>query len=488
MPDIRHILHFVIDDLRPELNCFGKTKLRTPHIDALAARSTRYERAMCNFPQCMPSRSSFMAGKRPPHFVNWSNMLLTGGQPTLPAFLKQHGFKTISCGKIYHEPLDDAFHWDELHQELWRSKPHGRVDINSHDYQLPENQQKTLYKQTLSMREIRSIWEPLPPLYECADAADDGYADHRIASSAIDALQRHHASSPDQPLFLNVGFVRPHLPWTAPKWAWDLYDRDQIDLADNPFLPEDAVGYSNMCDFMHYGDQEVQEKLSDIGRYAKMDEIPQLSEDKQRECIHAYWAAVSFMDAQVGRVMAELERLGMTEETAVVFWGDNGWHLGEHALWSKITNFEESNRVPLLVCVPGETAGETTRHLVEMVDVYPTVCDLLGLDPPDHLEGKALAYGPALQTIPDDAPSEAFVVNHGAKTIITDRYRLTFYTGAGDNPQGRVIPDRGAFELFDHSHDPRENKNVARDPAYAEVKEQLWLRLQQVYGPHPQNP
>ncbi len=471
-----NVLAIFVDDLRPELNCFGRQKLRTPNIDALAIRSTRYDRAYCQFPQCMPSRTSMMTGIRPQVFCNRTDQLLTDGQPTLPACFKAAGYRTASVGKVYHEPLDDQDSWDELPRESFREKAPGQFETQQHDYRLPENQQKTHNKQAIPFPDFRKLWEPLPPLSECVDAPDEAYIDARIALRAQEILQR--ASTDKVPLFLAVGFLRPHLPWCAPRWAWDLYDCDRIDLADNPFFPENAVGKSDQCDFLHYGDQEVTELFSDVGRYHD-DDFPVLSEAKQRECIHAYWASVSFMDAQVGRVLSELERLGLADDTIVVFWGDNGWHLGEHKLWSKVTHFDESTRVPLLLSVPGKTQGETCPALVEITDVYPTLCTLSDVPKPAHLEGQDLPFGPAATNIATAKPASATSWN--GHTLITDDFRLTWYPNAGKEPHPTMISGRGQWELFDHRNDPRENRNVAGDPAYADVLEALKPQLFERY-------
>ncbi|MGF1448576.1 MAG: sulfatase [Opitutales bacterium] len=471
-----NILAIFVDDLRPELNCFGRHKLYTPAIDALAARSTRYERAYCQFPQCMPSRASMLSGVRPQQFCNKSEQLLASDQPTMPAHFKASGYKTVSVGKVYHEPLDDQHSWDELHRESFREKAPGQFENEPHDYKLPENQAKALHKQAIPFPEFRNIWEPLPPLSECAEAPDETYIDHKIATRAVDVIERHHDDA--IPLFLAVGFVRPHLPWVAPKWAWDLYDRDSIELADNPFFPENAIGKSDLCDFMHYGDREATKLFSDIGRYAD-DDFPVLSEAKQRECIHAYWASVSFMDAQVGRLMQTLDRLRLADNTVVLFWGDNGWHLGEHKLWSKVTHFDESTRVPLLLSVPGRTTGEVCRALVEITDIYPTLCALSQTTPPVHLEGQPLPFGAAATEAKTAKPASASGWN--GYTLLTDAFRVTWYPRAEEGPNPSMISGRGQWELFDHRNDPRENRNVASDPAYAEMLESLKAQLFERY-------
>lgn len=476
MKKVDNVIMFVSDDLRPELNCFGKTKLHTPNLDRLAARSVMYERAYCNFPQCMPSRASVMTGIRPQQFVNWSNMLCLDGEPTLPGYLSRNGVRTISTGKIYHEPLDDAYSWDELYTQTFQARPHGGMEHRNADYQLEENRRKEEHKTRVGYPGFREIWEGLPPISECADVPDSAYVEYEVASQAIECMRRHK----DKPgIFLGVGFQRPHLPWVAPRKYWDLYDRSNVDLADNPFFPRNGVGKSDLCDLMHYGDQEIQDTYSDFGKYHD-DDFPVMSEDKQRECVHGYWASVSFMDAQVGRVLDELQNCGMADNTAVIFWGDNGWHLGEHKLWTKITNFEESNRVPLLLSVPGETKGERTRELVELVDIYPTVCDLLGLKRPQHLHGEALPTAMPDGTL--KGKDKVFVCNWNGRTVLNDRYRFSWYPDAPEQGSVSVIAGRGAYELFDHEKDPKENENVVADGQHATVVAKMKDELHGYYG------
>lgn len=480
MPEriVQNILMIAVDDLRPELNCYGKSKLYTPNIDRLAAESVLYERAYCQFPQCMPSRASLMSGRRPQRFCLWSNELCPNGEPTLPGWLKARGWKTLSVGKVYHEPLDDAFSWDELHMETFRHKPNGGMEHWFHDYQLPENKRKTDEKFRIGFPHYRQLRDALPPLAECADAPDSAYVDATVASRAIDCLQRHRHDAGG--FFLAVGFYRPHLPWTAPKKYWDLYDRDAVDLAGNPFFPENGIGKSDLCDFMHYGDREVHELYSDIERYHDSD-FPVLSEAKQRECVHAYWACVSFLDAQIGRVLTALEENGLAGSTAVILWGDNGWHLGEHKLWSKTTNFDESTRVPLLLKVPNQTNGERYAGLTELVDVYPAACDLLGLDQPGHLDGQSLPFGAKLAS---HQPKEAVGnVSWRGQTVVSDRYRLTYYPKAGVESHPDMIDGRGQYELFDHANDPGENVNVAGQPAYAAALADMKKRLNGLAAP-----
>lgn len=472
MKRIKHVLMIVSDDLRPELNCFGKQKLKTPNLDRLAGQGIRYDRAYCNYPQCMPSRTSVMKGVRPPDWVDRVSQLARAEDPTLPAHLRRHGMKTMTVGKVYHTPFDDEESWSLYDRTLIRQQSNGAYGYGGSDYQLPENREKDRIKATIHYTEMAMMADQLPPLFECVDAPEEGYIDHRVATRAVDWIQKHAGS--EQGLFLSVGFTRPHLPWTAPKKYWDLYDRSEIDLADNPFFPMDGVGKSDQVDLRHYSDAEVLDKFSDIGRYRDED-FPVLSKNKQRELIHAYWASVSLMDAQVGRLLDALEEAGIADETAIVFWGDNGYHLGEHKLWTKVTHFDESTRVPLILKVPGRSRDETVSEIVELVDIYPTICALLDFPVPPHLDGSVL---------PMDAVEKGkgyawICMSNGhtkmeSSTIVTNRYRYTKYIGF--DPK-MMIPGRGNVELFDHECDRAENINVANNPRYIDIIEDLNRRM-----------
>lgn len=470
---IRNLLLLPVDDLRPEIHSFGKQKLVTPNLDRLAAEARRFDRAYCQYPQCMPSRASLLSGKRPPPTaVGRVEKMLQGGQRSLPHHLREQGFTTASVGKVTHFNADDDEAWTARWTDTFYEAPYA-CDGYCSGYQLVENQRKikNYHKQFAGGIDDRS---ELPALCERVDAPDHAYPDGMIANHAEQLIQQFAHSG--ERFFLAAGFYRPHLPWAVPAKYWDLYDRNEVDLADNPFFPEDAVAGSGLCDFVHYGDPTIAETYSDLGRY-RDDDFPVLDEAKQRECVHGYWASVSFVDAQIGRVLQALETHGLDDSTAVVLWGDNGWHLGEHKLWSKVTPFEESTRVPLLIRAPGLTGNDdtppATASLAELLDIYPTCCDLLGLPTPDHVEGRSLR--PVL-TDPDAEIHDAVYSRcQDARTIRTPRWRLTHYAGSEHGVP--LFPGRGDTELFDLHHDPQENINLARHEASSDTLRQLRAQL-----------
>lgn len=472
---IRNVLFIAVDDLRPEIHCFGRSKLVTPNLDRLAATGIRFDRAYCQYPQCMPSRASLLSGRRPgPVRCGRVDGMLENGQRSLPHHLRDLGYTTVSLGKVPHhnDDIDDA--WTAKWTDTFYERQYV-CDGYCSGYQTIENQRLVKnYHHQLHGGGLPP--DMLPSICERAEAPDTAYPDGMIAAHGVELLNQF-ASRGDR-FFLAAGFYRPHLPWACPGRYWDLYDRDAVDLADNPFFPEDAVAYTNLVDFMHYGDPEIQGTYGDFGAY-RDDNFPVLDEDKQRECVHGYWASVSFVDAQIGKLLDALEATGLADQTAVVLWGDNGFHLGEHKLWAKITNFEESTRVPMIIRAPGIGNGRPADlssgcdALVELLDLYPTVCDLLGEEAPGHVEGRTLR--PVLED-PQAAFHESIVMRcEASRTIRTPDWRLSHY--GASNGCLKTWPDRGNVELFDMNADPRENVNLARRPEYAAVVAKLRAAL-----------
>ena len=448
-----NVLFIPVDDLRPQLGCYGDRLVKSPNIDKLAARGTVFERAYCQQAVCSPSRTSLMTGCRPnttkvydlvTHFRDHIPDTVTVAQ-----HFKANGYHTQSVGKIYHGGFDDKASWSVPHTQPGRP-----------GYLVPENR---AYVAKMNAEGKAKGLKGLPlhnysrgPATEAPDAPDSAYADGAIADAAIRML----GELKDKPFFLAVGFLKPHLPFNAPKKYWDLYKRDEIPLAANPFTPKDApsVALSNWGELRSY---------SDIAKKGA------LSDDQARELIHGYLACVSYMDAQVGRVLDELDRLGLRDNTIVILWGDHGWKLGEHAMWCKHTNYEMDTRSPMICAAPGQKApGKKSAALTEFVDIYPTLCELAGLPLPAHLEGTSFA--PLLDT-PDrkwkpaafsQYPRGAGVMGYAMRT---DRYRYVEWQGK----QGNIV----ATELYDHQNDPQENQNIADRPQSRAIVEQLSRQL-----------
>lgn len=464
-----NVLFIAIDDLRPDLGCYGNTEVKSPQIDALARSGVVFRRAYCQQAVCSPSRTSLLTGLRPDSTKVFD--LVTDFRDTIPnvVTLPQHflnnGYHSVGMGKIYHGGIDDAKSWSEPH-----------IYGKGKSYVLPENQARVAAgrKQALAAgkkgKALSRAARGAP--FEMADVPDSAYADGSLADLAVEQLQR--LKDRGQPFFLAVGFVKPHLPFNSPKKYWDLYDRAKLKLADNPFRPKGAPPYALTA-------------FGELRQYWGVPKQGPVPDDLARELIHGYRAATSFTDANVGRVLAELDRLGLRENTIIVLWGDHGWKLGEHASWSKHTNLENDTNVPLIVAAPGAKAnGQQSRGLVEFVDLYPTLCDLAGLPLPEHLEGtslKPLLENPArewktgaISQFPRSDKGQSLM----GYSLRTDRYRLTEW-------RNRKTGEAVAYELYDHQTDPEENQSLANQPEHAELVKQLAAQLKSGWqGNRPQ--
>jgi len=443
-----NVLFIAVDDLRPQLGCYGQPQMKTPNIDALAARGMVFNRAYCQQAVCSPSRTSLLTGRRPDttrvydletHFRTTIPDVIT-----LPQHFKNNGYHTQAFGKIYHSGLEDDASW---------SVPHPGTPGPAYANPAVAERVKAL-RDKLRAEGVKgqSLFRAKGPSWEAEDVPDDRLPDGKIANSAIEALNQIK----DKPFFLAVGFTKPHLPFSAPKKYFDLYPpADQIALPKDYAKPQGAPDFA----VVNFGELRGYEDMP-----KGTDPIP---EQTARELIRAYYAATSYMDAQLGKVLAELDRLGLRERTIVILWGDHGWHLGEQGQWCKHTNFENATRAPLVLAVPGKTAGGAkTDALVEFVDIYPSLCELVGLPPTQGLEGTS--FVPLLSEPARAWKPAAFsqYPRQGQKvmgySIRTDRFRYTEWQNTADK---KVL----ATELYDHQTDPAETKNVAADADQAEV-------------------
>ncbi len=413
-----NVLLIVVDDLRDTLGCYGHPEVKTPHIDRLAGRAVRFDRAYVQYTVCNPSRSSFLTGLRPDQTgVTDNRTALRDRLPavvTLPQLLKEDGRHAAAFGKIYHlgGGRDEALRakWMDLPQS-WHSArafeatPLGRTKLAGRD---------------LSQGKLAWChWGAMA-------GGDDDQPDGQIAGAVVAEIERLG----DRPWVIGAGFMKPHDPFLAPKKYFDLYPEDRLVLhrraADETPAPPLAVGFGELgAAFSRFKERE------------------------QREFLRAYYACTSYMDAQVGRVLATLDRLRLWEHTVVVFLGDHGYHLGERTWWNKNTLFERSCRAPFMIAAPGVRPG-VARGLVEFVDLYPTLADLCGLAPPPDLAGRSLR--PLLQDPAAPGKAAAFtLVTRGAArgdSVRTDRWRFTRWSD-------------GAVELYDHANDGEETRNVA---------------------------
>jgi iduronate 2-sulfatase len=460
-----NVLFIAVDDLRPQLGCYDYPGMITPCIDRLASRGTVFNRAYCQAAVCRASRASLLLGLRPDTTEIWSNgsrhKHFRDHLPdvvTLPQHFKNHGYHSRSLGKIFHGAFVVRSQWndpDSWSVPAWWPGPR-------------------YYYTEQGVRVARQVFAPrakklgvpvddwgdyfvLGLSHEAPEVEDNVLYDGQIADRGIETLRKVR----DKPFFLALGFIRPHLPFIAPKKYWDMYPPEKVKVADNRHPPRDVppVALTNWDHPRTYTD------FPDQG---------EPSEELVLQLTRGYSACVTYVDAQIGRVLDELDRLGLRENTVVVLWGDHGWHLGENHIWGKATNFELSTRAPLIVSHPSaEAKGRKTDALVEFVDIYPTLCELAGLPLPDHLEGTSFA--PLL-----DQPVRAWKTAafsqypHGrftGRSIRTDRYRFTRWAPTNKPNQ------TAALELYDHQADPAENVNVAGRPENVELVKRLSARL-----------
>ncbi len=441
-----NVLLICVDDLKPLLGCYGDRRVRTPHIDRLAARGVVFERAYCNQAVCAPSRNALMTGLRPStigiydlptHF-----RLAVPEAVTVAQRFMRAGYRTEALGKIMHVGhgnVEDAPSWSVPH---WKPTRGG--------YALPEN----LAAQREQADKARAAGVPPErigsvakgPPTECAEVADSTYGDGQIADEAVRRL-RAAKERPGEPWFLAVGFLKPHLPFTAPKKYWDLYRAEDFTLPALKGLPEGAPE----CAGHNSGELR---SYSDIPRVEPVDDA------MGRHLIHGYHAATSYMDAQLGRVLDALDETGFASNTVVVLWGDHGWHLGDHGLWCKHTNFEQAARIPLIVSAPGVTpAGARSQSLVETVDLYPTLCELAGVPVPQGLDGASFVGAlrqpsrPTKEAVYHVYPRDRLL----GRALRTSRYRLVEWRAIGEPAESAVC------ELYDYESDPAETRNLARE-------------------------
>ncbi|HEY1110293.1 MAG TPA: sulfatase [Opitutaceae bacterium] len=422
-----NVLLIAVDDLKPLLGAYGDALARTPNIDRLAASGTVLESAYCNQAVCAPSRNALMTGLRPGTIGIYD--LATHfrvGVPdaiTVAQHFKAQGYRTEGLGKIYHVGhgnTDDVHSWSV---DSFRAKGPGNY-VSAESNKLPRG-----------------------PAVENADVPDNAYADGRVADEAVARIVAAGAR-PDQPFFIAVGFVKPHLPFCAPKKYWDMFDRSKFVLPTVTTAPEGAPSYAPT----NWGE------LRNYGGIPASGPIPP---DQHRELIHGYYAATAYMDAQVGRILEALDRAKASSNTIVVLWGDHGWHLGDHGMWAKHTNYEQASRIPVIIRAPGVTSpGTRTRALFETVDLYPTLVALAGLPSPatkPALDGRSFV---ATLRDPKAASKEAIFHFYPrsqrlGRAVRTDRYRLVEWKQVG------AAPATADLELYDYQADPLETKNLA---------------------------
>ncbi|MBN2019864.1 MAG: sulfatase [Sedimentisphaerales bacterium] len=428
-----NVLFIAVDDLRPQLGCYGQNYMITPNIDRLAKNGVVFNRAYCQVPVCGASRASLLTGLRPKpdRFINYDSYAGKDapGITDLPMYFKQNGYRTVSNGKIYHHKEDNQASWDEIYRPS-----------DFRQYQTKENLE--------SMKKFKKA-----AAYESPDVADNVLQGGKIADKVI--LDLRQAKKSGRPVFITAGPTKPHLPFIAPKKYWDMYKREDIDLADNPFAPKNSPKQA----LHNWGE------LRDM--YTGIPKTGPVSDELARTLIHGYYACTTYTDAIIGNILDELDKLNMRENTLVVLWGDHGWQLGEHGLWCKHANFNTSLQAPLIFSAPGVSCNTKCDALVEFIDIYPTLCELAGLPLPSHLQGASLV--PQLKNPQTPGKNAVFSRYLKGDSIRTDRHLYTEWSNKG-KVQARM--------LYDHHADPAENINISEMPENRELVAKLSRMLQ----------
>lgn len=469
-----NILLILIDDLRPALGAYGDATAITPNLDRFASKGIRFDMAYANQAVCAPSRFNLMLGSR-----STSSGIYGFGQNfrdyypdalTLPQFFKQKGYHAESMGKTFH--IGHGTYGDEA---SWSVPHHKDLVI---EYVDPESKKDGFTREEALFSNQPARGLPRGWAWESPDVADDAYADGRVAKRATERLAQLSKDA-GQPFFLAVGFARPHLPFSVPQSYWDLYDPESLPLPAYQVAPAGAPPYAVKRD------TEI-DQYKPIRHSSEWDPFPM---EIQKQLIHGYYASVSYVDAQIGKVLAALEQLGLDENTIVVLWGDHGYHLGELGIWTKHVNYELANRIPLIIAAPGVTRpGSHTAQPTETVDIYPTLVELAGLERPHVVQPMdGLSMVPVLRN------PKARIRDHAyhcfprggrlGRAIRTDRYRMVEWKKIGESE------DTAEYELYDYQNGRVEKKNIAREqPAVlAELKAILATHPEATPG-RPRNP
>lgn len=475
-----NVLLLAVDDLRCSIGCYGDKVAKTPNIDRLAKMGTVFTRSYVQQAVCSASRASLLTGCRPdtadvdyPYNGRFINEFLPA-HPSLPRYFSDKGYDTRTGGKIHHGgnyDLNDLVFKQNYWYRGWYYGDNGeKVSAPEH---WPLTKDKELWKKVRKQGLVSDYVEyesiikdrdgdknTKAPAYERADVPDTDYRDGRLAESAVTAIRE--AVKQDQPFFIAPGFIRPHLPFNAPKKYWDLYNRDDFVLPKNRFLADNVTRLANASYEMpaYEGGQ-----------------IDMNDEERLRLMTHAYYACVSFTDANIGKVLDEIERQNQLDKTIILLWSDHGFHLGENESFGKHTCFEVATHSPLIIAAPGFQPGQKCEALTEYVDIFPTLCELAGVKAPEYLEGTSLV---PLMKNPDGKIKECALSQwpRGKAegfSMRTDRYRYTeWHNVAGKGPgAGEII----AQELYDHQTDPGEAQNLA--DSKAELCQELSSQLKQ---------
>ena len=429
----QNILFISIDDFRPKISSYGETKMITPNIDKLASEGLQFNNAYTNIAVCGASRASLMTGIRPS--LNRFNDFSTRAQVDTPQAISlnqlfmDNGYETISYGKIYHHSDDFQQHWSE--------KDKGQIQS---DFQDPKSIERVNNAE-------KGEYGNKNLTYEYPDVDDYAYNDGKITKKAVNKLKL--LKETNQPFFMAVGYVSPHLPFIQPKKYWDMYDHDSIQLADNSYQPENSPFIAIEA---QHNSAELRKNYLDIPAQGKLDD------DLARNLIHGYYASVSYMDALIGELIKELDDLGLRDNTTIILWSDHGYFLGEHGFWCKHSTFHEAVKIPFIMSSPGYAKNQITDSFTELVDVYPTLCELANITPPTYIHGKSLT--PVLKNPSIQLKDEIYTRYKQGEAVIDANYSYTeFYRGK--TYVGNM--------MYDMKNDLKQNIDISKTPANAKL-------------------
>ncbi len=481
-----NILFVSIDDLKPTIGAYGDRYAVTPHLDEFASTGLTFLRTYSQAGVCAPSRASLMTGLRPDSTRVWhlgdKFRELMPNVVTMPQYFDKHGYHTVSIGKIFHNYMPDSISWDEpdLRPPQYSAPEMHKRDGETFYVNEETNQLQKIARDSLvKLRPVRYAdgWNN-GPVWEWEDVHDSLYYDGAQTELAKRTLTR--ITKRNEPFYLGMGYFRPHMPFTVPKKYWDLYDPDELPLAKNDFHPEGAPVWTMNSNYelRHYNG------FHHIGTPISGFKIP---EDTARLLKQGYYASVSYVDAQFGKLIQHLKDLGVYDNTIIIVWGDHGWKLGEHNSWSKQTNYHIDTHVPMMIRVPGQqNAGAKTESLTELIDMFPSLLELAGIDVPDYMQGTS--FVPLLENPYQDWKTAAFSQFHRRPQHTPDKGRYMGYSMKTTTQHyiewyewDHIKGEKGEFkavELYDLIIDPDENRNIANEPTQKEnvaaLSKKLW--------------
>lgn len=481
-----NVLFISIDDLRPTLGAYGDSIVISPNIDQLASEGMTFRQTFSQVAVCAPSRASLMTGVRPDSTRVWhlgdKFREINPDAVTMPQYFSKFGYHTVNLGKIFHNYMPDSVSWDEPDLRPARYLRPDWLARDGETFYISEEVQRSQVVKRDSLLKLRPIryadgWNT-GPAWEAADVHDTMYYDGAQNELTKKTLTR--LAKMEQPFYMGLGYFRPHLPFAVPKKYWDLYDPQEIPLADNPNVPENIPGYTlnSMYELRHY------DGFSHIGHPESSFRMP---EDTTRILRHGYYASVSYVDALLGDLITHMKDIGIYDNTIIILWGDHGWKLGDHNSWGKMTNYNIDLQVPMIIRYPDqENRGAKTFEITELIDMFPSLCEIAGIDVPDYLQGRS--FLPLIKDPQRPWKKAAFSQFHrrpkeaadGKRcmgySINTKEYHyIEWYTW---DPETGTRGEIKSKELFDRLKDPHETTNIANDITQAQIVEELSQSLE----------